>query len=203
MYTTRLEMTYKSWHPLYRTWRDMHSRCLPGSPHRRHYYDRGIKVCQEWCDFWVFVTDMEPRPFGATLDRRHDDRGYYKENCHWATRKQQQRNQTVTRRVIVSGRKYVAADLADIAGVKTDTIIERSKAGLPYRQVISKKRRINLTGFKLGAKASSIARKARTHCKQGHEYTPQNMRQRTEGKYTWRTCLACEAAKIARRKYRK
>lgn len=65
-------------------------RCTnPKDPRFHNYGGRGITVCPEWSDFWTFVEDMGNRPDGHTLDRKDNDLGYFKENCRWATAKEQ------------------------------------------------------------------------------------------------------------------
>lgn len=193
-------MPSKSQHYLYHTWRDMKSRCYkPQDRHFDSYGGRGIKICPQWLNnFEQFIKDMGPRPLKHSIDRIDNNGDYTPENCRWATQTQQMRNQKVTRRVTIEGKTYVAADLADKCGHKTDTIVERANQGLTYKQVINKKRRRNLTPLTLGAAVSATVRSARTHCKQGHEWTPENTKMVTAGKYTWRSCRTCHRAKTAR-----
>ena len=50
-------------HPLYWVWRDMIKRCL--CTHHKFYKDygaRGIRVCNRWADFTVFISDMGDKP---------------------------------------------------------------------------------------------------------------------------------------------
>ena len=181
--------------PLYSVWRSMLGRCYNRNVKQyKDYGGRGIKVCASWKrSFNRFVKDMGPRPTPQhTLDRKNNDGNYERSNCQWATRKEQQRNQTVTRRVIIEGIEYVAADLADIAEIKTDYIIDRVKRGLSYEEVISKGRKFNLDGLKLGAKVSASKRNKKRRCKRGHLYTLENTRIETNGKYSWRVCRACD-----------
>lgn len=193
-------MPWKNGAPeLYSTWRDMLNRCsLPTKKTYKDYGGRGIKVCSQWQEsFHQFRSDMGPRPKSLTLERKDNNGDYTPENCIWATRKEQSRNQRTTRKVLIEGKEYKAADLADINGQLAITIVERAKAGLPYEDVIAKGRRYNLEGLKLGVKS----RKPRTHCKQGHEFTPENTIINKDGKSTFRACRICRQTwKTARTK---
>lgn len=48
----------------------------------------------EWRDnFMIFLADMGPRPSPEhSIDRKENDKGYYKENCRWATWEEQNNN---------------------------------------------------------------------------------------------------------------
>ena len=84
---------------IYLSWRSMINRCSnPKHPHYHDYADRGISICDRWKhNFMSFLEDMGDRPKGLTLHRIDNNLGYYKENCKWATHKEQ--NQKENRRL--------------------------------------------------------------------------------------------------------
>ncbi len=76
----------------YRIWLLMRSRC--NNPKHKSYHNwggRGIRVCEEWNDFLVFLNDMGLSN-GLSIDRIDNNGNYCKENCRWATTKQQSQN---------------------------------------------------------------------------------------------------------------
>jgi hypothetical protein len=58
----------------------------------KNYGGRGITVTQHWHTFENFLADMGMRPNGCTLERIDNQKGYYKENCLWATYRAQNFN---------------------------------------------------------------------------------------------------------------
>lgn len=79
--------------PTYISWCRMLQRVRnTGNPKDRHIY-KNITCDKRWFDYREFKKDMGERPKGKTLDRIDGLKGYYKENCRWATPKEQRNNQ--------------------------------------------------------------------------------------------------------------
>ena len=80
--------------PEYISWDKMKQRCYNSKHNRYHIYGaRGITVCDEWKDsFPAFYADMGNRPEKYTIDRIDSDKGYYPDNCRWASVSEQNAN---------------------------------------------------------------------------------------------------------------
>jgi hypothetical protein len=92
----------------YKSWVAMKTRVLNKKhPAYARYKDKVI--CDRWLQkFENFLEDMGERPNGKTLDRIDGTKGYYKENCRWATVHEQllnraPRKKTGPRKLIVHG----------------------------------------------------------------------------------------------------
>ena len=96
----RQKMLVRNQHgtPLYKAWENMHARCKPGHAYAHCYSGRGIAICKRWDTFANFAADMGSHPgTGQSLDRKNNDKGYYKRNCQWATPTMQGRNRRTTK----------------------------------------------------------------------------------------------------------
>lgn len=74
------------------------NRCYnPTYENYRRYGGRGLTVCQEWLDSqeafvqWAINNGWKQ---GLSLDRIDNDKGYFPENCRWASAKEQARNKS-------------------------------------------------------------------------------------------------------------
>lgn len=98
------------------------------------------------------------------------------------------------RRITVDGESFLAVDLADRSGLKTDTILARAGQGLPLKELLDPARRVFTEGLALGGQASGAKKRAETHCKHGHEFSEQNTKITKQG---WRVCRKCRATRAA------
>lgn len=90
-YSKRGDKEKHTSHPLYRTWHNMLKRCyVEEASGYISYGGRGIDVCERWWHFENFLSDMGNKPSRYhSLERIDNDKGYFKENCKWATRSEQ------------------------------------------------------------------------------------------------------------------
>jgi len=127
------------------SWRAMIARCT-NSSHKfhQHYLDKGISVCPEWYDFNSFAADMGEREDGMTIERIDNSKGYYADNCRWATRKEQANNRSSNVIVSVKGEDLTLAQAADKYDVPYAVIVSRHAAGWASEDIISKPRKQKL-----------------------------------------------------------
>lgn len=124
----------------YRRWKSMLSRCY--NKNHTYYYNyggRGITVCEEWknsyqnfCD-WVKKSGYKK---GLTLDRIDNNKGYSPENCRWATRKQQGRNQRTNKKITINGKTKLMCEWAEISGISEKNISKRIKRGWTNEELL-------------------------------------------------------------------
>lgn len=78
----------------YIAWNSMISRCkYKDNSSFKNYGAKGIGVCDKWNTFEGFWEDMrEGYADNLSIDRIDNNKGYFKENCRWATKTQQEQN---------------------------------------------------------------------------------------------------------------
>jgi hypothetical protein len=129
---------------VYKAWQNMHGRVKT----RERY--KALGVCEAWSSFEQFYEDMGDLPFeGATLERKDNNKGYSKENCKWATRKEQQANLSNNVKLTVNGVEKPLAVWAQELGLDIVLLRSRVRAGITGEKVLSKVR-LEATGPKVG-----------------------------------------------------
>nr|WP_150959353.1 AP2 domain-containing protein [Aneurinibacillus sp. XH2] len=86
--------------PEYTAWYCMIQRCTnPKNKDYPNYGGRGITVCNRWVNsFESFLEDMGEKPSpNHSVERKNNNAGYSPENCTWADKVQQSRNQRTAR----------------------------------------------------------------------------------------------------------
>lgn len=112
---------------VYRIWGGMVNRCTNRNNRSYpRYGGRGIKVCDAWLVFENFLADMgEPDSDAHQLEREDNTAGYCKQNCRWATSKEQANNRRSSRLIEYKGRTQTASAWAEELGMKPSTILMR------------------------------------------------------------------------------
>lgn len=120
--------TYKSWHAMVQR--------TEGKGGHESYPLRGIGVCDEWLSFDAFFMDMGVRPEGKTLDRIDNSKGYSKENCRWATHKEQSNNRDVNRVLEYKGVRKTITEIGRQFSINVNTMRGRLRQGWTVDQTI-------------------------------------------------------------------
>lgn len=102
---------------LYKEWASMKKRCTPNSRDRRAYYERGIKVCDEWkLNFMSFYDWAIQNGYNDNLsiDRIDNNLGYTPDNCRWVPITEQQSNKRNNILIPYNGNKYSLMQLCSL-----------------------------------------------------------------------------------------
>lgn len=125
---------------VYRIWTGMLNRCRnPNSGKWARYGGRGIRVDERWLSFENFLTDMGMPTDELTLDRIDPNGGYCKENCRWATRKEQASNRRSCVMLTHNGITLTATDWARALGISVTAMFNRLDAKFPPEKLFAKK----------------------------------------------------------------
>ena len=123
----------------YKSWRHMLDRCLNANDKAyKNYGGRGIVVCERWRhNPENFLADMGKRPKGGSLDRIDNNGPYSPENCHWATRKQQNRNTRRNAFLTFCGRTKCISEWAEIYSIEPTIIYNRLRRGFSIERIFT------------------------------------------------------------------
>lgn len=118
--------------PVYFCWRNMINRCLNYKVDSyRSHGARGVRVSSDWRhSFAKFYEDFGKyyRP-GMTIDRINNDGNYCKDNCRWATKKQQSRNKRRNRVIEFKGERKTLVEWSEVLGINYNTLQSRFSYG--------------------------------------------------------------------------
>lgn len=153
----------------YRSWQAMKQRCHnPNYPNYKLYGGKGIFVCDEWRNsFDKFLEDMGKKPtLQHSIDRIDNSKGYFKDNCRWATKKEQSNNKSDCRYLTYNGETNTITEWGRITGIPQMTIRRRINLGWDTEKVLTTPAKKHLLPYdyetvkklqELGVKVADIA----------------------------------------------
>lgn len=128
----------KKYTGIYGSWYAMKQRC--GNPNNGQYADyggRGITYPEKWGTFAGFKEDMqEGYKAGLTIERIDNSKGYSKENCRWATRREQGNNKRSNIVLTHDGKTMTISNWAAHLGIGFGTIRTRFYRGMSTEEIL-------------------------------------------------------------------
>ena len=123
----------------YRVWHYMKTRCYNENTKKyKDYGGRGISVCDEWKNsFEQFYKDMGPRPGKGYSIHRKNDGNYCKENCVWATQKEQMNSMRRNHILEYNGEKRTVSEWSKIVNITPGLIYARLKLGWSIEKTLT------------------------------------------------------------------
>jgi hypothetical protein len=126
---------------IYHIWQHMKQRCSPSCPKHEIalYYERGIKVCDEWLDNfeafyeWSIAHGYQDE---LSIDRIDPNGDYCPDNCRWATAREQTNNRRNTRYIEYEGQRMTLSDVAMKTGIPYSTLSTGLARGRTLEQII-------------------------------------------------------------------
>jgi hypothetical protein len=127
-----------SFHPMYRSWVELHARC---NNKRKSGYElyggRGISVDPSWNNFESFLADMGGGwAKGKSIDRIDVDGGYCKENCRWSSPKEQANNRRTNHVINTQDGPMNITQASVRFGIRPETIASRIRYGWPESDLL-------------------------------------------------------------------
>lgn len=142
----------------YRIYDSLKRRCRDKSNCNYHRYG-GREIKCKWKTALDFKNDMYESylihcdKFGikdTTIERIDNDGNYCKENCRWATLKEQNRNKSDNVWIKYKGEKMIVSDYAKKIGVHKSTIFNRIYRGWSSEEIIKEKIHHEFNSYKNG-----------------------------------------------------
>ena len=114
---------------IYHIWRNMMNRVEGRSSHPHDVYYIGMEVEKEWehcfINFALWAVKQPTWQIGKTIDRIDNNKGYLKENCRFATRKEQNNNRQNNIVIVICGIDKTLAEWCEFLGLNYSTVRRR------------------------------------------------------------------------------
>lgn len=134
---------------IYRIWHGMRNRCNnPNSKDYPSYGERGIKVCDEWNDFEIFLEWALNNGYQDDLqiDRIDVNKGYNPKNCRFVTAKQNCNNRRSSSFLRIDNVTKTFPEWSEVSGIGVETLRQRYKRGWRGRKILSPIRGVETNG---------------------------------------------------------
>lgn len=125
----------------YKAWAKMKERCYnPNTERYLIYGGRGITVCDEWKNsFEKFYEDMGDKPSPQhSIDRINVDGNYEKDNCRWATEKEQALNKRNTLYVEYKNENKPLSELCKNYDLNYKSVWKQHEKGFTFEEILIK-----------------------------------------------------------------
>lgn len=122
---------------LYGIWKGIHSRCNGAHHSSKHYFGRGISVCNQWNNYMNFRNWALENGYrdDLTIDRIDVNGNYEPSNCRWVTLKEQANNRTNNHLLTVNGETHTISEWAEIKNIPRTTIQSRLRRHVPIEKI--------------------------------------------------------------------
>lgn len=126
----------------YNIWLGMRQRCNNPTSHKYYMYGaRGITIDPTWESFDTFLLDMGRRPSTKhSIERKDTNGNYSKDNCKWATAKEQSNNTRFNSKYILNGIEKNLQEWADLYSIPSNTLCTRLSRGIPFETALTMKK---------------------------------------------------------------
>jgi len=127
---------------LFRRWASIKDRCYnKNGKDYKNYGGRGITMCDEWFDFANFKKwfDANCKDESLTIDRVNTNKGYFPDNCRFATTIEQNRNKrtTVLNEVAVKAIRFCHYEMGKT--IKQIAVAYKINHNTAYRAIVGTK----------------------------------------------------------------
>lgn len=129
----------------YKIWCGIKRRCFNKNDiSYKKYGGKGIVMCDEWANsflsFWNDIGDGYDDK--KQIDRIDNSKGYSKENCRWATLKEQANNKKNIHPIEFNGLKMNMSDWDNYLGLQTSSVRNRIKVlKWPIERALTEKKK--------------------------------------------------------------
>lgn len=127
---------------LYTIWAGIKNRCYcSNNKNYRNYGGRGIEVCDEWKNNFVFFYNWSIKngyKDNLTIDRIDVNGNYEPNNCRWTTMKEQAHNKRNTRKITIMGETKTVYEVEKEYKIKAWLLADRYDKGYRDEMLIYK-----------------------------------------------------------------